>query len=394
MPHKPRVLFLIDRRRWAFDFIAQAIADRLSTKYSFIFGYTGEGFRPGDMRFDLVYVFYWRDQSYIAAGIPSDKVIKEVASFRWREENFSRKTGFEALSCERFAEIYLQGVSVVTTPARSLFDELAPYCGELFLCPNGFEPALFRYRRDRYKNYKGLHVGWVGNPEDPCKGLSDVVVPACDGVELEATSGGWSRAKVSNLYSRCDVLAVASTAESQPLPLIEGMASGCFPVCTNVGIVSQLVSHGYNGLIVDRSIEAFRNAFAWCNANLTHVRRMGQFNAHYMRVVRDWDQCASRFDEIFTYVLSKQEGGVSLCRPNSNETHHGPMGILPPTAKDWESGFALMRLKRRLLLQARDLSAAWISLFMEMKWRGVVRTMGSRLPAKARNALKRWARFR
>ena len=75
------------------------------------------------------------------------------------------------------------------------------------------------------------------------------------------------------------MIAIASLAESQPLPLLEGMACGCFPVVTNVGIVPEMVAHGVNGLVVERSPEAFRDAFSWCERNLAAVRRAGRLNA-------------------------------------------------------------------------------------------------------------------
>ena len=67
---------------------------------------------------------------------------------------------------------------------------------------------------------------------------------------------------MARFYNSIDVICVASTAEGDPLPLVEGMACGCFPVCVDVGIVPELVQSGVNGLIVDRTPAAFRAALS------------------------------------------------------------------------------------------------------------------------------------
>jgi glycosyltransferase involved in cell wall biosynthesis len=157
----------------------------------------------------------------------------------------------------------------------------------------------------------------VGNPRDACKGLHDVLAPACAGrYRFEHTDGRRSPEELLALYNRSDVIAIASTAESQPLPLLEGMACGCFPVATDVGIVPELVRSGANGLVVERSVEAFRDAFAWCDAHLPYVRRSGEANAARIASERSWDDLAARFAEVFDFVLAR----TSACSPSPTRT--------------------------------------------------------------------------
>ena len=99
--------------------------------------------------------------------------------------------------------------------------------------------------------------------------------------------------EMPDFYNSIDVISVASTAEGDPRPLIEGMACGCFPVTTDVGIVPELVRHGENGLIVERSVKAFAEAFAWCRANVDQVRAAGRRNAELMLASRTWAHVAS-----------------------------------------------------------------------------------------------------
>lgn len=121
---------------------------------------------------------------------------------------------------------------------------------------------------------------------------------------------------MAKFYNTIDVLAIASKAECEPLTLLESMACGCFPVATDVGILRELVRSGYNGLIVESSIESFRDAFAWCERNLDRVRCVGPFNSALALEVRSWDRCVERFAEVFEYALVRQRD-KSVPRPST-----------------------------------------------------------------------------
>ncbi len=316
---RPRVLLLADVRNWAFDFVARSMKSCLSQRYKIEVVYTEDSPKVDPERLDLLYVFFWADDYHHRFQIPKAKVIREVASFRWQTE-----AQFGHLAPKDFADRYLDDCLVVTTPARCLRDALAPTGKEVFVCPNGFEPALFHPKQPR----KGpLKVGWVGRPTDDTKGLWDILVPATRGKwEFRYTDGRWSRGRVAKFYRELDVIAIASIAESQPLPLIEGMASGCFPVSCHVGIVPQLVVNRANGLIVERSVAAFQAAFEWCSENLDVIRRVGWQNAAMMRRTRTWEACAARFDEIFTYTLALQR------------ERHEPRSVSKPAAEAARKG--------------------------------------------------------
>jgi glycosyltransferase involved in cell wall biosynthesis len=296
---RPRIVLLADWPDWAFSSVARALIARLSDRYAFrLIHREVEPVELREQEIDLLYVFWWGDDSYQRFGIPSHKIVKEVASHRWQnEERFGR------LSVEQFVERYLSDCATVATPSKMLFEMLEPARAGVFHCPNGVDPSRFHPTRSR----RGpLRIAWVGNPRDACKGLHDVLVPACAGhYRFEHTDGRRSPEELLALYNRSDVIAIASTAESQPLPLLEGMACGCFPVATDVGIVPELVRSGTNGLVVERSVKAFRDAFAWCDAHLPFVRRAGEANAARIASERSWDDLAARFAEVFDFVLGR-----------------------------------------------------------------------------------------
>jgi 2-polyprenyl-3-methyl-5-hydroxy-6-metoxy-1,4-benzoquinol methylase len=298
---KPRVAFLVDKHGWAYDFVAQSLMKCLSDKYDFTLYYVSDDPKITPDSFDLLHVFFWGEDYHQQFDIDPKFVIKEVASHRWAlEEEYGK------LSIDEFVKKHLLHCAAITTPSMRLFQMLNGKRSEIFYCPNGIDPKLFKVT----KRAKGrLKVGWAGNPSDLSKGLHDILIPACEGLfHFSYTNGKLSQTNVANFYQKIDVIAIASTAEGQPLPLIEAMACGCFPVCTDVGIVPEMINSGYNGLIVERSVDAFRQAFHWCNKNLGAIRRVGFYNAQLCAVNRSWEVVAGNYASVFEFVLGKQEG--------------------------------------------------------------------------------------
>jgi 2-polyprenyl-3-methyl-5-hydroxy-6-metoxy-1,4-benzoquinol methylase/glycosyltransferase involved in cell wall biosynthesis len=306
---KPSILMLIDFHDRAFDSIARSIANRLSDRFTFILRYIVDKPDLHAEAFDLLYIFFWGERYHETFSIDPHKIIKEVASHRWALEDQYGK-----LSVHDFVKTYLSNCRFVTTPSKRLFDQINPLLNTVFWCPNGIETDLYKYRRQRTGR---LRIGWVGNPRDQCKGLHDILIPACkDRFEFVFSDGSWSRRRIAAFYNSIDVIAIASEGEGQPLPLMEGMACGCFPVTTDVGIVPELVASGYNGLIAGRSIESFREAFSWCEANLDRIRRVGCYNAFTCRQVRSWDTRIERIARVFEMALAISPDSRELSMKN------------------------------------------------------------------------------
>jgi FkbM family methyltransferase len=296
---KPRILFLADRRGWAFDINARGIAEALRDEFEFRIDYVAE--QP-DLRawdYDLLVVMFWGETYHRRFAPDPRKVIKQISSHRWAlEEQFGR------LQPAQMAERYLDDATTVIVPSRRLREMFAQDC-RVFLTPKGITPSGM----PRTARPDGpLRVGWVGNRKDPCKGLEEILLPAVgDDFELRIAGGDVSASKMTDFYHSIDVLLVASTAEGDPRPLIEGMACGCFPVAVDVGIVPELVEHGVNGLIVERSAAAFRAALQWCRCNVDFVRQAGESSAARVRERRSWSAVAPSWRDAFRAALREME---------------------------------------------------------------------------------------
>ena len=281
---KPRVLLLVDRPNWAYDTVAKAIRKRLQDEFEIEIAYVWENPDLNVWPFDLVYVFFWGETYHQSFVRDPRRVIKGISSHRWaNEDQYGRLSAAEA------AERYLADAATLTATSRRLqriFSEVRP----VLHTPNGFDPDHFHANpRPAGK----VRIGWAGNEMDPCKGVADILRPAAGrDFDLHIAGGSLDQRQMLEFYNSIDVLCVASTAEGEPLTLVEGLACGCFPVVVDVGIVPELVRHNVNGLVVERSVAAFRGAFQWCAVNVERVRRTGLDNAREMLASRTWDTAA------------------------------------------------------------------------------------------------------
>lgn len=295
---RPRVLLSVGEQGWSYDFTAAALVEHLSTRFDFEIAYHPVHVHARAPHVDLVVDFWWRGGLEHHYG---KRVLKQVSSHRWQQEKYG------SLSAGDLARLHLSlsaGVVVPSVRLESTLSSVLSGAIPVSVAPKGFDPALFNCRA---RTTSDLRIGWAGAGRQADKRL-EILREACPdlvecgphtrGVELPyAQMGAW--------YQSLDVIACASDAEGDPRPLIEGMACGCFPVTVDVGIVPELVRHGDNGLIVERTPEAFRVAFAWCAANLDHVREAGRRNAEQMLATRTWSRVATAWGDAFATAIDR-----------------------------------------------------------------------------------------
>lgn len=302
---KPKILLLADKRDWAYDYAANAIREILNGEFEFQISYVAENPLEDAKAFDadLVHVFWWGETWHHTLGLPRERILKEVSSFRWREE-----AQFGPVDARGFAERYLADAGTIVTTSRKMQTIVATE-RSVWYTPNGVDPRIFYPENNREGP---LRVGWAGNVNDACKGLKDIIMPACKGdYELLIAPGNVrSRDEMRKFYNQIDVYCVASIAEGQPMPLMESLACGCFPVTVNVGIVPEVVLHRDNGLIVERSVAAFRAALSWCNSNLDLIRQKGVERAKTIHATRNWQALAPAWRAAYQQALAGAKAGI------------------------------------------------------------------------------------
>jgi glycosyltransferase involved in cell wall biosynthesis len=294
----PIILLLVDREGGAFDNSAREIARQLRNDFTFAIAYAESKPKLSHKDYDLIYVFFGAASHLQQLDFEMDRTIKEASSHRWGDD-----ARLGPCTPEEMVNEYLGDAGTVICASRRLVDAIQPYHRRVFHTPNGINPKAFKPVRKR----RGpLTIGWAGNIKDPARGVSDIVKPACEGRSCRVLApGGLSNHVMNKFYNSVDVIVVASGNEGESLTLLEGMAAGCFPVCADVGIVPELVRNGENGLIVrERTIEAFRSAFEWCDLNVEDVRRAGRENAAMIHRQRNWKLCAENFKSVFLDTLN------------------------------------------------------------------------------------------
>lgn len=289
-----RIALVPHTRDWSYDFTALALVQHLSDRFDLrvFYGDTLDSMNPRE--FDLVVDFWWRaalDRRF------KQRVVKQVSSHRWTRDKYGN------LDARALIDGHLRKSGAVLVPSQRLANELAD-APHVTLCPKGFHPETFG---DEQQRNGGLVVGWVGNAYASDKRL-DVIRAACP--ELRVVGPGTPIGKLGQefmpaFYNSIDIITCASDAEGDPRPLIEGMACGCFPVVVDVGIAPELVRHRENGLIVERTPQAFADAFAWCRANIDFVRWAGRLNAREMLASRTWAQVSSAWGDAFAAAIAR-----------------------------------------------------------------------------------------
>ena len=297
---KPRVLFLVDYRGWAYDHSAKALASELADEFEFEIKYVTDTPKPilKANRYDLINVFFWGETYHQQYGFSSARTIKTVSSHRWEDD-----PRFGPCTASEMVDRFLRDSETVICTSERLFEIMSPYHRRTFHTPNGIDTSKFRRVIKREGSIK---FGWAGNIEDRVKGVDEILLPACAGLfNLITAPGQLSHNEMNLFYNRLDVLAIASKHEGEPLTLIEAMAAGCFPVCSDVGIVTELITHEKNGLIVnERTPSSFREAFKWCESNAEYVRKAGIENATEIRRTRNWGEMAKNFKSVFNDALA------------------------------------------------------------------------------------------
>lgn len=299
---KPRVLLLVDKPNWAFDNYAKQISKLLSAEFDFDIQYAIEKPWLDKDQYDLIWVYFWGEDYYAQFDFDSNQIIKFVSSHRWEDPEDSN---YPTLTPQEFARKYLRDASSVAGVSVRLYESLKDSHPHVYLTRNGYDKEAFK---DLGKRDGKMVLGWVGNSKDPVKGYHDILRPLADkhGYDLRVATN-IKHDEINDFYNSIDVLLVASRNEGEPLTLSEGMAAGCFPVCTNVGITTELIKNYDNGIIVEeRTEEAFLNALKWCEQNLETVRKKGQENAEKIKNERGWDVFIKNFRDCFNETLDRK----------------------------------------------------------------------------------------
>ena len=299
-----KVLLIADRPGWAYDILAQYLVESLNDwqcEIAYIVNIRRKPreFDVGD--FDVVFFFLWYDAMRYGPdfkGFSFDKTCVGVHSHAsWLKRGISLQQAKEI--CESFA-----ACGVISNLLES---ELG--IANCFLTPNGVNPN--RFPLSQMPSTDLLKFMWVGNPSvshhGDNKGFESIIKPVfeeLEGVELLTATpeNPISHDEMGQFYSDGHVLICMSMHEGGPLPVIEAMHCGRPVISTKVGIVPEIVEHGVNSWIVDRSRSALTEAITNLVENHSDIEKMGK-KAHDAVVNRSISDMANNYRTMFESVI-------------------------------------------------------------------------------------------
>lgn len=295
---RPKICLLCDVPNWAFHNSAIEIKKNLSEEFDFDIKYAKDEPKINPNNYDLLYIFFWGDQKYKKWGFPYTKVIKKVSSHRWESD-----LRYGPCTPAEFVEKYLNDIFAVICPSKILYKKLQPYIGNLYLCGDGYSPKKFFFKN---KRTGPVSLCMAGNLNDPIKGVHDILIPSAKGYQLDLADS-LPHEDLCEFYNQHDLYVVSSQSESNPLPLIESMACGCFPISSRIGIAPEIIRHQENGYLVkERTPEAFADAYDWCSENIDYIRSRAYENAMEMYNNRRWEIKAENYRKVFRKIMERQ----------------------------------------------------------------------------------------
>jgi glycosyltransferase involved in cell wall biosynthesis len=301
---KPRILVIADVPGWALERTADNVMKRLAARYDFRKAFNSTAIEALNRRdYDLVYVCYERQfqDAGITVAAPRPVVIGVRCHFKW-------DGGVGNPPSPEFLE-YLHGFDALHVPSKILHDIFSPLHKAVFHTPHGVDETVFKLRPEGlFSSARGrLVLGWAGSRSNhPGKrGLDDLLIPAVQvlpGVELRlaAREDKWrNQDEMVLFYQGLDACICTSRTEGGPHSLLEASACGIPIISTRVGIAPELITHGHNGLLIDRSIQSIQDAVLRLRDNTDLRLEMGAYARQAIEQGWTWDKQAQNYIPFF-----------------------------------------------------------------------------------------------
>lgn len=305
---RPKVLFVVDNNGWAQDFKSRNLVRQLADEFDCHIVYQ-RNLRARELRrSDVVVVYYWlqfTNPRMRALSPVFDEIRDRLAlgiSDHTTLEGERRDEGLRTLS-ERPA--------VVFANSALLRREYSSALGRrVYYTPNGVDTTMFTPRVGTRPPGK-LRVGWAGSLANhgDNRGYHDIIVPAVERlphVEL-VTAAREDRKRghdeMVGFYQGLDLYLCASRSEGTPNPCLEAASCGVGLVSTAVGNMPEFIDSGRNGLLVERTVDAFAEALGQLADDPDRVASMGAA-ARETAIEWDWSVQAEHYREMFRDMVA------------------------------------------------------------------------------------------
>jgi len=130
----------------------------------------------------------------------------------------------------------------------------------------------------------------------------------CDFRTVDSNNPPMSADEMRDWYNTGTIYVVASRHEGTPNPALEAAACGCAVVATRVGNMPELIRHGVNGFLVDRSPHGLLEGILQANAaNPAMAVAMAAAIEKW-----DWKYRATQYWDLFTRLVAEKTEKVAV----------------------------------------------------------------------------------
>mgnify|MGYP003788813267 CR=1 FL=1 len=253
-------------------------------------------------------------------------------------------------SCPKYIDMAVEAIQSGKCVAglvnsQAMFDQTGMH-DKFFCCQNGVDNDLFHPSSQPVTELIGCWVGNSGSAGN--KGL-DIIQEACErtGTEIlildkeanrdQATL--YTQEEVRNkFYHKASFYLCASEFEGTPNPALEAMACGLPVISTAVGNMPELIKDGWNGYIVERSVDSFVAAIKKLReSNLATMRENARTSIENGWT---WVQQAKKYENMFRELKKKEisipkqqeRSSINPSLVDTKTTHASPSESRPERA--------------------------------------------------------------
>ncbi|MBN2167019.1 MAG: glycosyltransferase [Marinilabiliaceae bacterium] len=279
---KKNILIVADTPNWAYHHIALFIKKKLSLDFNIYIDFTclyeTSGFRQkiNNFKLNLKYCNKRLDKKYdlvVLLGFYFFHKEKIPYNFKYLAKGIYTSTfppqGTDAdswdLNKEAFLQKYFNNCHLIIAGSHDICSFYKNDYIPIRYC-NAPPIAETKYTENKVlsSNQSTLTIGWTGNPNRNFKGYYDIILPAIeklqekykDNIVFKTRFKGSIDTLVS-FYSDIDLVLIASNGDAGPSLFWEACLSDIPSIATSNGWPSEVIEHNKNGIICERTPEAF-----------------------------------------------------------------------------------------------------------------------------------------
>jgi glycosyltransferase involved in cell wall biosynthesis len=245
--------------------------------------------------------------SALKKGIPTDKMITGIRSFKRWDKGVTQPPGFNSKPSRKIIKDIRKAL-LVNTHCKKLWYVFAPY---FHIIHTKYTCDLEMFYPDKKNDNEKLVIGWTGSLTNHSnkRGFHDFIKPICDeieGIELKVQAKEdkfiTDDNEMREFYNSLDLYICASRVEGTPRPVIEASACGVPVISTDVGIVPELVDKDYNGFVVDRTYDSIKNKLEQIVKQKESLPEMGKRIRSKMEQEFNWRSLITEWTDYFQFA--------------------------------------------------------------------------------------------